>query len=679
MINLFWKFRYLQLVIIFLSLVACVFSFDKLNIFFDSERIIELADVEADIIEKSIDDKNLVLVGLKFIKPISYEDFIIISSLTDEIISGPLVQSVRSILNERAYLNPLVIPFPVKLIDLSNKDSFRESKQKIIKYDSQYVTADFKNLLFVIKCKDLDTEKDKISLLSFLEDKFSNIDSSEFRISGQIKSELYMQDKIVKELFSFTILSLILCSIVLWFFTRNWGLVVVNLFSVLLSLIFSFTLSNIFFGGIELVMIIIPAIVFIITVSDFMHLLNVNKLPNTKYKFFYTQISRVGKPVFITSITTAIGFLSFSFSSVEPLMHFGIITTLSIFISLFIIINLFALCIDLNLIREDANKKRMHSLVSSITSLGKYRLIILCAFILFSVLGVSSIKINNFLTDEINHKSDLYKQLNYFDTYFGGIKPISFNLNTSAISEEYDVNDYLDEISSLEMNIDFMSNKINTVSSSIDKDNMLVKARMRDIGSLKSNIIYNQITRYSDQNNLDSTIGGIGYLFDTISNKLTLEILIGLLIAVIVIGFLFVIINQFNFNYFFVSLLPNLIPLFSCLGLLSFFGFYFSLSNAFIFAIVFGLIVDDSIHIISSYSASRARNLSVNQSITYCREKTFQAVIKTTIVIIVALIPLLFSEFKSISQLAFITIITSVIAIIFDILFLPWLLVKFIR
>ena len=679
MINLFWKFRYLQLVIIFLSLVACVFSFDKLNIFFDSERIIELADVEADIIEKSIDDKNLVLVGLKFIKPISYEDFIIISSLTDEIISSPLVQSVRSILNERAYLNPLVIPFPVKLIDLSNKNSFRESKQKIIKYDSQYVTTDFKNLLFVIKCKDLDTEKDKISLLSFLEDKFSNIDSSEFRISGQIKSELYMQDKIVKELFSFTILSLILCSIVLWFFTRNWGLVVVNLFSVLLSLIFSFTLSNIFFGGIELVMIIIPAIVFIITVSDFMHLLNVNKLPNTKYKFFYTQISRVGKPVFITSITTAIGFLSFSFSSVEPLMHFGIITTLSIFISLFIIINLFALCIDLNLIREDANKKRMHSLVSSITSLGRYRFIILCAFILFSVLGVSSIKINNFLTDEINHKSDLYKQLNYFDTYFGGIKPISFNLNTSAISKEYDVNDYLDEISSHEMNIDFMSNKINTVSSSVDKDNMLVKARMRDIGSLKSNIIYNQITRYSDQNNLDSTIGGIGYLFDTISNKLTLEILIGLLMAVIIIGFLFVLINQFNFNYFFVSLLPNLIPLFSCLGILSFFGFYFSLSNAFIFAIVFGLIVDDSIHIISSYSASRARNLSVNQSITYCREKTFQAVIKTTIVIIVALIPLLFSEFKSISQLAFITIITSVIAIIFDILFLPWLLVKFIR
>jgi predicted RND superfamily exporter protein len=202
---------------------------------------------------------------------------------------------------------------------------------------------------------------------------------------------------------------------------------------------------------------------------------------------------------------------------------------------------------------------------------------------------------------------------------------------------------------------------------------------MKDIGSLESNVIYNKIDAYSDQNNLNSSIGGIGYLFDKISNKLTLEILIGLLMAVIVIGLLFVIINQFNFNYFFVSLLPNLIPLFSCLGILSLFGFYFSLSNAFIFAIVFGLIVDDSIHIISSYSVSRKRNLSINQSINYCREKTFQALIKTTIVIIVALIPLLFSEFKSISQLASITIITAVIAIIFDILFLPWLLVKFIK
>ena len=167
-------------------------------------------------------------------------------------------------------------------------------------------------------------------------------------------------------------------------------------------------------------------------------------------------------------------------------------------------------------------------------------------------------------------------------------------------------------------------------------------------------------------------MGGVGYLFDKISNDLTVEVLYGLIIAMFLIGFLFVAFNNFNFNYLFVSLIPNIIPLLSCLGLFSLFGFYISLSNAFIFAIVFGLIVDDSIHIISAYSINRRKKKSVKYCIEYCHDKTFNAVIKTTIVIILSLIPLIFSEFKSISQLASITITSAVIAVVFDLLFLPF-------
>ena len=63
----------------------------------------------------------------------------------------------------------------------------------------------------------------------------------------------------------------------------------------------------------------------------------------------------------------------------------------------------------------------------------------------------------------------------------------------------------------------------------------------------------------------------------------------------------------------------------------------------------------------------------------YCRNKTFHAVVKTTILIIITLLPLLFSEFRSISQLASITIISAVFAIIFDLLFLTDLLKKYIQ
>ena len=162
---------------------------------------------------------------------------------------------------------------------------------------------------------------------------------------------------------------------------------------------------------------------------------------------------------------------------------------------------------------------------------------------------------------------------------------------------------------------------------------------------------------------LDLEIAGVGFLFDKISNKMTFEIIFGLLLAIIIIGIVFVSLNNFNWYYFPISLIPNILPLLTTIGFLS----------------VFGLIVDDSIHIINAYSLSRNRGLSIADSISHCQNYTYKAVIKTSIVIIFTLFPLLFSEFKSISQLSIITILAAIIALIFDIIYLPKMLIKYIK
>ena len=173
------------------------------------------------------------------------------------------------------------------------------------------------------------------------------------------------------------------------------------------------------------------------------------------------------------------------------------------------------------------------------------------------------------------------------------------------------------------------------------------------------------------------SVGGAGYLFDQVSNKLTREILYGLIIAILTIGLLFIIINNFNFRYFFIALIPNVFPILVCIGILCLNNFYFSLSNAFIFAIVFGLIVDDSIHILSSYRFNVRRGMSKDKALDKSLTVTARAVIKTTIIVIFSLVPLMFSEFKSVSQLSIITIISALIAIIFDLVYLPKLMKKY--
>jgi len=674
MIKVLWKYKYIFLSLILVLLLVSLNNITGLKIFYESERIIELSNESQDIIDKSLDDKNLILLAVEFQDSVKYQDLLDLSNVSLKISKDQNTKSVRSIFNERVLIKSSIIPFAVKIFDIDDYDKYKNSLLKIKKYGSKFAREDLNSFLFIIKSKDLDSEEQKRSYLNKLEKEFSQ-NNIKVYITGQIKSEIYMQDNVTKELLLFIILSSILCSLVLYFYLNNIKLVLINFISVCISLIFSFSLSNILFGGIELVMILIPAIVFIITISDFMHLLNSDKLYKNKFRSFKTQLEKIGMPVFITSLTTAIGFLSFMFSSLIPLFRFGVITTITIFISLFVIVILYSLIIDFNINKSIKNNHFLDDLIVSIVNLKKsYSYVLLASFLFLSFLAFNNFKVDNFITDEINKNSDLYTDINFFDREFGGIKPVTFIVKNESPSISS-----LDSLKEIILNHNFVIDFSLNDFSKPDNNEYLIKARMKDIGSSQSEIIFDDILLKSKDLSLDLEIAGVGFLFDKISNKMTFEIILGLILAIIIIGFVFVLLNNFNWYYFPISLIPNILPLLTTIGLLSIFGFYFSLSNAFILAIVFGLIVDDSIHIINAYSMSRNRGLSIQESISHCQTYTYKAVIKTSVVIIFTLFPLLFSEFKSISQLSIITIIAAVIALIFDIIYLPKMLVKYIN
>jgi len=679
MIKTLWKYKYIFLSIVFLLLLASLKDVTELKIFYDSERIIELSNESKDIIDKSLDDKNLILLSVNFSDSIKYQDLIDFSNISIKVSNDSNTSSIRSIFNERVLLKSSIIPFAIKILNIDNYDKYKSSLLKLEKHGSKFFSKDYRSLLFIVKSKNLDTEDKKRSYLKSLKEAFS-INNANVYITGQIKSEIYMQDNVTKELLIFIILSSILCSLVLYFYLNNIKLVLINFISVCISLVLSFTFSNILFGGIELVMILIPAIVFIITISDFMHLLNSDKLYKNKFRSFKTQLEKIGMPVFITSLTTAIGFLSFMFSSLVPLFRFGVITTITIFISLFVIVLLYSFIIDFNINKDIKSNNFLDKLIISLISLKKsYSYLLISLFLFLSFLSFSNFKVDNFITDEINKNSNLYTDISFFDREFGGIKPVTFIVKDSATSKSN-----LDSLEKIILNhnfvIDFVLDDFSKISQyNSDENQYIIKARMRDIGSSQSKIIFDDIVLKSKDLSLDLEIAGIGFLFDKVSNKMTFEIIFGLLLAIIIIGLVFVILNNGNWYYFPISLIPNIFPLLTTIGILSIFGFYFSLSNAFILAIVFGLIVDDSIHIINSYSMSRNRGMTIQQSILHCQNYTYKAVVKTSVVIIFTLFPLLFSEFKSISQLSIITIIAAVIALIFDIIYLPKMLVKYIK
>lgn len=691
MLDFIWKYKYSCFLFIFCVFIYSSYLLSNPKIFFETERILKYADDIQVELKESVNDKNLLLIGIEFDDTISYNEIKNLDSVYNIIKNDTLITLERSVFSDKRMIYSGLFFHSVNVLDINSAKRYNASIKKLSSKPSLFFSENFTSLFFIVEIKDGLDEKVQRNIISSIKNNFFSINPENVYVSGQIPSELYMQEKVVSELIFLTILSAIFCFLILWLFTFNFRFVIITLLSVLFSVVISISLSQLIYGGIELVMIIMPAIIFIVCVSDLMHLINDNNIViKNKKEFFKQKVKNIGVPVGLTSLTTAIGFLSFCFSEVLPITRFGLITTLGILISLFIIIISYSICVDLNFHLFRGNKKinkLINSFIRSIINFTNkfYLNIIIVTMVVFAFYGMTKVSVDNYLTDEVNTKSQLFKEVDFFNQNFGGIKPISFKIPISEdvkIDQLIKFEDFLEEkgfsldfsINRLVENPQFLSRKL---FKKITKDVYKIQTRMTDIGSRKSFLVYNTVKEKAVDLDLNLKIGGAGYLFDQVGDKLTKEILYGLLVAILTIGFLFIIINNFNVKYFFVALIPNVFPILVAIGILCLSNFYFGLSNAFIFAIVFGLIVDDSIHILSSYRFNVKRGMDKDQAIEHSLTITARAVIKTTIIVIVSLIPLLLSEFKSVSQLSIITIISAIIAIIFDLIYLPKLIRRF--
>ena len=688
MIKFVWKHKYRLLSLIILCFIFSIYTLKNPKIFYDSERILKYAE-DLEIEKKEIDDSsNLFLVGVEYYDKIKLEDLIKLQSIHNDLYEDENISSSLSVFNDIT-LNGLNFFFPFgNNQKIENKGDFNDFFEKINSKESLFISKDQKKFFYLIILKsDLGEDFNK-KFIKNLEYKFNTLEASSIYITSQVKGEIYIKEKVIKELLYITFISAFLCSLILWIFSRNIKFVSIVIISVLFSITISLMISQILFGGIELVMIIMPAILFIVCISDFMHLVNDNgETKKSKLEYFKYQVNNIGKPVALTSITTAIGFLSFCFSNVLPISRLGMITTIGISISLFVILVTYSICIELNLHIIKGKKLQTNKIDNLISEFIKFQnskksipLVFIMSFL--CLFGINYFEINNHIYDEFNKSSDLYKEMQFFDKNFGGYKEVYFNIEIKDNLKLDSVIKLENEIKSMGFTLDYSLfgsfkdlKSINENYFQETKEKQIsMKTRMPDIGSKKSLILYNKIKQKANDLNIKVQLKGNGYLFDKLSDKITLEILFGLMIAILTICLLFLIISNFNFKYLLIILIPNTFPIFVCIGLMSLGIFYFSLSNAFIFAIIFGLIVDDSIHIITSYRFNILKGIKKKEAIDRSLRITGKAVIKTTMIIIVTLIPLLFSEFNSISQLGMLTIVSAIIAIVFDLIYLPKLI-----
>ena len=132
-----------------------------------------------------------------------------------------------------------------------------------------------------------------------------------------------------------------------------------------------------------------------------------------------------------------------------------------------------------------------------------------------------------------------------------------------------------------------------------------------------------------------------------------------------------------SFTYGMISILPNVAPATIVFG---FWGVFIGELSPYIlmlFSISIGLVVDDSVHVLSKYITARKRGSTPEEAVDYSLDKAGSAITITTVSLSIGVFILVFSNTFHFQNVALLLAPIIIVAWLLDLLYLPPLLIRF--
>jgi len=437
------------------------------------------------------------------------------------------------------------------------------------------------------------------------------------------------------------------------------------------------------------------------------------------------------KPVFITSLTTAIGFLSMNSSDVPPFRELGNVVAIGVFAAfIFSIILLPAIIavlpMKINLVKQ--NKETISNRFANLV-INNRKLLLISSSIIMSVimLGIFHIELNDnfieYLDERYTIRSDTEliaaEELTGMDIIeysinsgkSGGITTPEYIANLDKLGKWFEqqpdvmtVATFADIMKRLnqkmngndpayysppvsaelaaqylllfEMSLPYGLDLNNRID--IDKSKTRLTVIMRRTSAKKLRQLDEDAREWMQQNipeNMYSYGSGLSVVFAHISKRNIDTMLTGLSAALILIS-LILIIALGSVRYGLLSLIPNLFPAFLAFGLWGYLQGQVGLAVAVVAAISIGVVVDDTVHFLTKYlRARKEKNMTPEQAVKYSFNTVGAAIVITSFALAAGFSVLAFSGFYVNFSMGILTVIAIIFALLTDFLFLPPLLI----
>ncbi|MBK9686786.1 MAG: MMPL family transporter [Saprospiraceae bacterium] len=600
-----------------------------------------------------------------------------------------------------------------------------------------FVSKDMSSAAIVIKTQNKINVVQSDSLLNALKVVITNngLEWKDVHLLGRsfFQSELVALQK--REVMISTLISAILVSVILWLIFASWWSVLITIIGVTASLlIFMGLLAGI---GRELTLMsaLYPVLILIVGSSDVIHLMSKyidsTKENDDRIASMVRVIKEIGFATFLTSATTAVGFATLVTSRLNVIREFGINAGIGVMIA-FVVVLLVVPGLLVQFKPSQLYRPKGKAVWLQHFADFAYQYVLknprrtAALFIVSSLIcmyGISKITTNYKLIDNLPRGAKVTEDFLFFEKNYAGFRPLEFAI---TVKPPYQADDYkvVSEIDKLENYLrstgtvksslslamiyksmhmmangnqkafysipedsmvfnDYrsllsrMKNAEATVLMNKNKDKTRVSTIIADIGADSIKIIGKQTDQWLKEN-VDTTVmevrrTGTGLILDKNSVYVTESLLKGLLLSVVLISLLMAWLLK-NWRMWLISMVPNLFPLLFAAALLGFFNIELEAGISIIFAVIFGIAVDDTIHFLTRFKLCIGEGLGVEESLAATFKDTGKALVLTTVILFFGFLVMLFSSHPPSLIVGVLVSITLVSALICDLFLLPLLI-----
>ena len=122
------------------------------------------------------------------------------------------------------------------------------------------------------------------------------------------------------------------------------------------------------------------------------------------------------------------------------------------------------------------------------------------------------------------------------------------------------------------------------------------------------------------------------------------------------------------------ALVPNVLPVLLTLGVMGWIGIPLDVATVTIAAVLFGLVVDDSVHLLHRYGVGRERGLDPGSAVQWAGREGGPMLVTTTCVIGLGVLVLILAQVKSVVWFGGLTALGIGLALVVDLLVFPALI-----